>query len=79
MIFIVGANGLVGSSFVRFCKKKKYKFRKILRHNNSKYFGKKCDILFDDRKYPAMNLLYINLYNGLYYNDNIYSNKKMII
>jgi nucleoside-diphosphate-sugar epimerase len=45
VIFIVGANGLVGSSFVRFCKKKKYKFRKILRKNNSDYFGKSCNIL----------------------------------
>ncbi len=33
-------------------------------------------LLFDDYPFPSTNTLYIHLFNGLYYNDNIYINKK---
>ena len=32
---------------------------------------------FNDNKYPDCNVLYIHLFNGTYYSDNIYSNKKL--
>ena len=35
------------------------------------------NLLFDDKIYPELNCLYIHLYNGLYYNDNIYIKKKI--
>jgi len=34
-------------------------------------------LLFDDYPFPSTNTLYINLFNGLYYNDNIYIKKKV--
>jgi hypothetical protein len=34
-------------------------------------------LLFDDSPFPSTNTLYIHLYNGLYYNDNIYIKKKV--
>lgn len=34
-------------------------------------------LLFDDSLFPSTNTLYIHLYNGLYYNDNIYIKKKV--
>jgi hypothetical protein len=34
-------------------------------------------LLFDDYPFPSTNTLYIHLFNGLYYNDNIYINKKV--
>jgi hypothetical protein len=32
---------------------------------------------FDDKIYPDTSVLYIHMCNGKYYNDNIYSRKKM--
>ncbi len=34
-------------------------------------------LLFDDYPFPSTNTLYIHLFNGLYYNDNIYIKKKV--
>jgi len=34
-------------------------------------------MLFDDRKYPDPNILYIHLFNGLYYNDTIFTKRKI--
>jgi hypothetical protein len=34
-------------------------------------------LLFDDSPFPSTNTLYIHLYKGLYYNDNIYIKKKV--
>ncbi len=34
-------------------------------------------LLFDDYPFPTTNTLYIHLFNGLYYNDNIYIKKKV--
>jgi hypothetical protein len=40
--------------------------------NNMKY-----KLTFDDTPYPSTNMLYIQLASGQYYNDSIYSNKKI--
>jgi hypothetical protein len=37
------------------------------------------NIAFDDEKYPNPNILYIHLFAGQYFNDNIYSNRKLTI
>jgi hypothetical protein len=37
----------------------------------------KATFQFDDNLYPEINTLYIHLFNGLYYNDKIYSKKKL--
>ena len=42
----------------------------IEEHSNKK-------LLFDDCPFPSTNTLYIHLFNGLYYNDNIYIKKKV--
>jgi len=34
-------------------------------------------LLFDDKKYPDPNILYIHLFNGLYYNDSIFNKRKI--
>ena len=34
-------------------------------------------LLFDDNKYPDPNILYIHLYNGLYYNDAVFNKRKI--
>ena len=39
--------------------------------------NKSPQLLFDDSPFPSTNTLYIHLYNGLYYNDNIYIKKKV--
>ncbi len=35
------------------------------------------NLLFDDYPFPSTNTLYIHLFNGVYYNDNIYIKKKV--
>ncbi len=45
-----------------------------LNNNNYSYNRK---LLFDDYPFPSTNTLYIHLFNGLYYNDNIYIKKKV--
>ena len=44
-----------------------------------KYQGSNPDsaLLFDDKKYPDLNVLYIHLFNGLYYNDTVYNKRKI--
>lgn len=34
---------------------------------------------FDDMEYPSENILYVHLFNGTYYNDKIYPNKKLTL
>ena len=34
-------------------------------------------LLFDDNKYPDPNILYIHLFNGLYYNDTVFNKRKI--
>jgi hypothetical protein len=34
-------------------------------------------LTFDDNYFPNVNTLYINLFAGQYYNDNIYNKKKV--
>ena len=34
-------------------------------------------LLFDDNKYPDPNILYIHLFNGLYYNDAVFNKRKI--
>jgi len=34
-------------------------------------------LLFDDKKYPDPNILYIHLFNGLYYNDAVFNKRKI--
>jgi hypothetical protein len=38
---------------------------------------KKFTLSFDDTPYPNVNMLYIHLFNGQYYNDSIYNKKKI--
>jgi len=40
---------------------------------------KKNTLSFDDTPYPNINMLYIHLFNGQYYNDTIYNKKKIDI
>ena len=40
---------------------------------------KKNTLSFDDTPYPNVNMLYIHLFNGQYYNDSIYNKKKIDI
>ncbi len=47
MIFILGGSGLVGSAFVRYCKKRKLKYVNLTRDNKKKYHNKKCEIFID--------------------------------
>ncbi len=47
MIFILGGSGLVGSAFVRYCKKRKLKYVNLTRENKKKYHNKKCKIFID--------------------------------
>jgi hypothetical protein len=35
------------------------------------------NLLFDEMKFPNQNILYIHMFNGYYYNDDIYSKKKL--
>ncbi len=43
--------------------------------NNSD--NRKYTLSFDDTPYPNINMLYIHLFNGQYYNDTIYNKKKI--
>lgn len=45
--------------------------KKTIEENSTK------KLLFDDYPFPSTNTLYIHLFNGLYYNDNIYIKKKV--
>ncbi len=45
------------------------------RHKNTQKH--KTKITFDDNYFPNVNTLYINLFAGRYYNDNIYNKKKI--
>ena len=47
MIFIVGANGFVGSAFVRYCKKNNLQYASIDRSNYADYIGKDCELLIN--------------------------------
>lgn len=47
---------------------KNIKYINTNNHNN---------LLFDDKIFPELNCLYIHLYNGMYFNDNIYIKKKI--
>ena len=42
-----------------------------------KYQNTNNILTFDDKIYPDMNCLYIHLFNGRYYNDNMYVKKKI--
>jgi len=46
------------------------------RHKNTIKYKSKL-ITFDDNYFPNVNTLYINLFSGQYYNDNIYNKKKV--
>ncbi len=46
------------------------------RHKNTIKYKSKL-ITFDDNYFPNVNTLYINLFAGQYYNDNIYNKKKV--
>jgi hypothetical protein len=46
------------------------------RHKNTIKYKSKL-ITFDDNYFPNVNTLYINLFGGQYYNDNIYNKKKV--
>jgi hypothetical protein len=41
------------------------------------YQNKNGNLFFDDMKFPNPNVLYIHMFNGYYYNDTIYSKKKL--
>ena len=45
MIFILGANGFVGSGFVRYCHRHNLEYVPVTRENYSTYKGQKCEIL----------------------------------
>ncbi len=45
------------------------------RHKNTLKY--KTKVTFDDNYFPNVNTLYINLFAGKYYNDNIYNKKKV--
>jgi hypothetical protein len=45
--------------------------------NNNQIYNINRKLLFDDYPFPSTNTLYIHLFNGLYYNDNIYIKKKV--
>ena len=47
---------------------------KIVKYQESTHGS---SLLFDDKKYPDPNILYIHLYNGLYYNDAIFNKRKI--
>jgi len=54
--------------------------------NNSEYNSvqenKLCELSalqFDEMDYPSENILYVHLFNGMYYNDKIYPNKKITL
>jgi len=47
MIFILGANGFVGSAFVRYCERNNVAFTPITRDNYAACIGKTCDILIN--------------------------------
>jgi hypothetical protein len=44
---------------------------------NNQNYNINRKLLFDDYPFPSTNTLYIHLFNGLYYNDNIYIKKKV--
>ena len=37
------------------------------------------ELQFDEMDYPSENVLYVHLFNGMYYNDKIYPNKKITL
>jgi hypothetical protein len=47
---------------------------KIVKYQESTHGS---SLLFDDKKYPDPNILYIHLFNGLYYNDTIFNKRKI--
>ena len=47
MIFLIGGNGLIGSGFKRYFKKKNIPFKNIKRNTKKNFFNKKCDLLID--------------------------------
>jgi hypothetical protein len=54
--------------------------------NNSYYnnlqenkFFELSALQFDEMDYPSENILYVHLFNGMYYNDKIYPNKKITL
>ena len=47
---------------------------KIVKYQESTHGS---SLLFDDNKYPDPNILYIHLFNGLYYNDAIFNKRKI--
>jgi nucleoside-diphosphate-sugar epimerase len=47
MIFIVGANGFVGSAFVRYCNKNDLQFASINRSNYADFIGRDCELLIN--------------------------------
>ena len=47
MIFIIGAQGFVGSAFVRYCKKNNLQHRSINRSNYADYIGRECEVLIN--------------------------------
>jgi nucleoside-diphosphate-sugar epimerase len=47
MIFIIGGNGFVGSSFSQYCKNQNLEYQIITRENYSDFIGKSCNILIN--------------------------------
>jgi len=57
MYFLIGGNGFLGSSFVRYFKRNKIKFKIITRDNYKSYINKKCNAVINcstnSKKYIA--------------------------
>jgi hypothetical protein len=54
-----------------------YNIKTVVKELKKTHEDNSNKLLFDDYPFPSTNTLYINLFNGLYYNDNIYIKKKV--
>ena len=54
-----------------------YNIKTSVKEIKKQYEENNNKLLFDNYPFPSTNTLYIHLFNGLYYNDNIYINKKV--
>ncbi len=54
-----------------------YNIKSTVKELKKNHEDNSTKLLFDDYPFPSTNTLYINLFNGLYYNDNIYIKKKV--
>ena len=65
------------SKIIKNLRNKGIKVINILKMVKYQELVKDSPLLFDDNKYPDPNILYIHLFNGLYYNDAVFNKRKI--